>query len=225
MRALHPEMRLRSYYWIVVRRAAEDAGTAVNRQGLLMGGAVGAVGGLLEWQLGAQPYVGSVVAAAALAVVFMAIVVFIGNLVAAPARLAREAAKNKAEAIEQRDEAERRLANRSSREQLADHLDECLREVGLLRREVPQDGEEVDEAVWWQTWLDFTTQVARQLRLHAPEWLSIWRETPPELIRPQGTDAATAHLDLSEAQLKQICAGLRAGTPPPTDSAQGRLSV
>lgn len=106
--------------------------------------------GLIESLLNADADLVSIVVSAALAVCGVFIVGFIGNLLLAPVGMARKSEGARLTAESQRDEAERRLANRSSREQLADHLDEFAREVDLLRAEVPEREEDVDQTRLWE---------------------------------------------------------------------------
>lgn len=178
--------------------------------------------GLIESQLTASADLVGIVGSAALAVGGVFVVAFVGNLFFAPVDLARESKERRVTAENQRDEAERRLANRSSREQLADHLDEFGREIELLRLEMP--GSSNDTGQWWYVYNDFTARIQTQLRRHAPEWLGYFKETPDELLEnPENPDHAAALLDLSAQQVATISAGLRAGTPPPTDTSQQGL--
>ncbi len=211
------KLGVRAYYRSVGARAVSDTFAVANRQGLLVGGVVAILAAILEWQLTPDADLLSIGGSAALAVLLVIAVVFVGSLVASPVRLARDSAESRAVAERERDEVQRRLAGRSSREQLADLLDEFGREVELLRSEVPESANDgAQAALWEEVFNDFTVRVQTQLRRHAPEWLPFWKETPEALLTAPIKERGDGLLDLSSEQLAQISAGLRAGTPPPS---------
>ncbi len=121
-----------------------------------------------------------------------------------------------------RDQAERALASATGVENLGAWLDERIREVRQLRREVENlyppsvDGHDRMDSVG-ASLADLSTRVVSRLRLSAPGWVDYWLTNPGWLdpvVTPLGDDRRqelVGLLDYTTEQLAHIRDNLRSG--------------